>query len=51
MNDLLKNVGGGRIGDEDRLKNEIGKIDLLKLGHHGSKTSNTTDYMNILAPN
>ena len=40
-----------QIGDEDRLKNEIGKIDLLKLGHHGGGGSNTTDYMNTLMPN
>ena len=26
MNNIEKNVGGKRIGDEDRLKNEIGKI-------------------------
>ena len=51
MNNLVKNVGGIKIGDEDRLKNEIGKIDLLKLGHHGYQNSNTTDYINILLPN
>ena len=33
MNNIKKNVGGEQIGDEDRLKYEIGKIDLLKLGH------------------
>ena len=51
MNNHLKNVGGKQIGDEDRLKNEIGKIDLLKLGHHGYQNSNTTDYINVLLPN
>ena len=30
MNNIAKNVGGKKIGDEDRLKNEIGKVDLLK---------------------
>ena len=33
------------------MKYEIGKIDLLKLGHHGYSGSNTNDYMNILLPN
>ena len=33
------------------MKYEIGKIDLLKLGHHGYDGSNTIDYMNILFPN
>ena len=51
MNNIKKNVGGKQIGDEDRLKYEIGKIDLLKLGHHGYSGSNTNDYMNILLPN
>ena len=51
MNNIKKNVGGKQIGDEDRLKYEIGKIDLSKLGHHGYDGSNTIDYMNILLPN
>ena len=51
MNNLLKNVGGEKIGDEDRLKKEIGKVDLLKLGHHGYQNSNTNDYINVLLPN
>ena len=50
MNNLLKNIGNEKIGDEDRLKNIIGKIDLLKLGHHGYQHSNTNDYINILKP-
>ena len=50
MNNIPKNVGGQKIGDEDRLKNEIGKIDFLKLGHHGYSRSNTIDYMNTLLP-
>ena len=51
MNNVKKNVNGEQIGDEDRLKNEIGKIDLLKLGHHGYYNSNTEDYLNVLSPN
>ena len=50
MNNLKKNIGGQKIGDEDRLKNIIGKIDLLKLGHHGYVHSNTKDYLNVLKP-
>ena len=33
------------------MKYEIGKIDLLKLGHHGYGGSNTIDYLNVLMPN
>ena len=51
MNNIKKNVGGVKIGDEDRLKYEIGKIDLLKLGHHGYDYSNTINYLNVLMPN
>lgn len=40
----------GRIGDEDRLKDSIGKVDFLKLGHHGYQYSNTEDYINVLKP-
>ena len=50
MNNNPENVNGEIIGDEDRLKYEIGKIDLLKLGHHGYYYSNTKDYMDILLP-
>ena len=50
MNNIPKKVGEQKIGDEDRLKEKIGKIDLLKLGHHGYQHSNTKDYLNILNP-
>ena len=50
MNNYGKNVGGELIGDEDRLKYEIGKIDFLKLGHHGYNGSNTDDYFNVISP-
>lgn len=50
MNNNDKNEQTGRIGDEDRIKNLVGKIDLLKLGHHGYQGSNTEDYMNVLKP-
>lgn len=50
MNNLDKNEAKGRVGDEDRLKDQIGKVDLLKLGHHGYMYSNTEDYINVLKP-
>ena len=50
MNNIKKKVGNDKIGDEDRLKDIIGKIDLLKLGHHGYQHSNTDDYINVLKP-
>ena len=50
MNNIPKKVGNENIGDEDRLKDKIGKIDLLKLGHHGYQHSNTRDYINVLKP-
>ena len=50
INNLDKNEEKGQIGDEDRLKESIGDIDLLKLGHHGYQDSNTEDYMNVLKP-
>jgi len=39
-----------RLGDEDRIKNAIGKIDLLKLGHHGNTQSSTQGFINVLNP-
>ncbi len=50
MNNLDEDKEFGRVGDEDRLKDSIGKVDLLKLGHHGYQYSNTEDYMNVLKP-
>ena len=50
MNNIQKNIGNKKIGDEDRLKNIIGKVDLLKLGHHGYQFSNTMDYLKVLQP-
>ena len=50
MNNYKKSLRGGRIGDEDRLKNEIGKIDFLKLGHHGLHHSNSSGYLDVLSP-
>lgn len=50
MNNLDEDKEKGRIGDEDRLKDFIGKVDFLKLGHHGYIHSNTEDYMHILNP-
>ena len=51
MGNIKKNIKGKQIGDEDRLKNEIGKIDFLKFGHHGYASSNTQDYLNVISPN
>ena len=50
MNNIKKRIGQIQIGDEDRLKEKIGKIDFLKLGHHGYQNSNTKDYLNTLKP-
>ncbi len=50
MNNLDKNDETGRVGDEDRIKDSVGKIDFLKLGHHGYQNSNTEDYINVLKP-
>ena len=50
MGNVKKTVGGEKIGDEDRLKYEIGKIDFLKFGHHGYSSSNTTNYMTVISP-
>lgn len=38
------------VGDEDRLKDKIGEVDFLKLGHHGYAGSNTEGYLQTLNP-
>ena len=50
MNNLDKNETAGRIGDEDRIKDDVGNVDFLKLGHHGTQNSNTREYINVLKP-
>lgn len=37
-------------GDEDRLAKELGKINLLKVGHHGYDNSTISDYIQALSP-
>ncbi len=37
-------------GDEDRLAPQIGDVDVLKLGHHGSISSNSEGYLTTLRP-
>lgn len=37
-------------GAEDEIAQEIGKIDFLKLGHHGYKGSNTISYLEKIKP-
>ncbi len=37
-------------GDEDRLAGEIGKINLLKVGHHGYDGSTTPGFVQALSP-
>ena len=39
---------GESMGDEDALKAKIGKVDLLKLGHHGRVNSNSVDYLRTI---
>lgn len=36
---------GDGVGDEDRLKEAIGAVDLLKMGHHGLSGSNSPNYL------
>lgn len=48
MNNYL--YGNETVGDEDRIKSEIGEIDFLKLGHHGYQGSNTEGYVQTLNP-
>lgn len=50
MNNLDGEDSSGRVGDEDRIKHDIGEVDFLKLGHHGYRYSNTEDYINVLNP-
>ena len=38
-------------GDEDRLKEKIGDVDFLKLGHHGYEGSNTNNIVDKNNPN
>lgn len=37
-------------GDEDRLAEEIGKVDLLKVGHHGYNESTSIGFVKALSP-
>lgn len=37
-------------GDEDRIAPAIGKVDLLKVGHHGHEGSSTETFINTLSP-
>lgn len=50
MNNLDEDVSTGRVGDEDRLKDQIGDVDFLKLGHHGYQYSNTPDFLATIKP-
>lgn len=57
---VLVNINGYRIflagdignidGDENRLVPILGHVDVLKLGHHGSASSNTVNYLDELSP-
>lgn len=38
-------------GDEERIAPEVGKVDVLKLGHHGYSHSSTKNYIDALSPN
>ncbi|WP_172119774.1 MBL fold metallo-hydrolase [Actinomyces faecalis] len=37
-------------GDEDRIAPEVGEVDFLKLGHHGSFTSSSEGFLETLKP-
>lgn len=43
--------GDVEFSDEDRIASQIGKVDVLKLGHHGLDTSTGYEYINKLKPN
>lgn len=40
-----------KTGDEDRLAPEIGKVDILKVGHHSYSGSTTPKWLKTLSPN
>jgi beta-lactamase superfamily II metal-dependent hydrolase len=48
INNIPESSGGK--SSEDNLAPIIGKVDVLKLGHHGNPNSNTPDYLRTLAP-
>lgn len=41
---------GNYDGDEDRLAKDLGSVEVLKMGHHGLKTSSTPEFLKALAP-
>lgn len=47
---LAADINNNR-GTEDRLAEELGHVDVLKLGHHGLTGSNTQNYLTTLSPN
>lgn len=36
--------------DEPSVAREVGHVDFLKLGHHGTSTSSSTEFLNVLSP-
>ncbi|WP_270647499.1 phage tail spike protein [Paeniclostridium hominis] len=43
--------GDVEFADEERIASQIGKVDVLKLGHHGLDTSTGYEYIDKLKPN
>lgn len=46
----LNNTDDGAGSPEDRVKYDIGEVDLLKLNHHGKVGSNSDSFLNVLNP-
>lgn len=51
MSNKIVLSGDVEFTDEERIASQIGKIDVLKLGHHGLDTSTGYEYINKLKPN
>ena len=51
MSNKIVLSGDVEFADEDRSASQIGKVDVLKLGHHGLDTSTGYEYISKLKPN
>jgi competence protein ComEC len=43
-------MGDAGLPVEDRLRGRVGRVDLLKVGHHGSRTATSDAWLDELAP-
>ncbi len=51
MSNKIVLSGDVEFADEERIASQIGKVDVLKLGHHGLDTSTGYEYIDKLKPN